>query len=213
MHRTIYHEILEAQMQRCSTMAAGAMSVSVLVWASAAQAGFVPGQWTLGNFGDASPLTQLSVGSTVTITGPANVFGSGSLSSSLMSLTSGNAGVKGITKYEAVALTGGTVDFSWLYQSFDMPCYDNGGYFVGNVFTVIACNGSGPFAGTTSFSVTAGQKFGFAVRTGDGLEGSGTLKINGFAFSGAIVPTPGIAAGLCGFVPLMPRRGRRRPVG
>ncbi len=157
--------------------------VVAIALSGAAVAEFVPGEWSLGNVGDSSMSTQLAVGATVTLTGPANVFGSGSVTPTLMSISSGNAGVKGVTRFLTTAAARGTVTFTWTYQSFDMPCYDNGGYVVNGLFKVIACNGSGPFAGTTSFAVNAGDSFGFGARTGDGLESSGTLKVTSLVFT------------------------------
>jgi len=146
---------------------------------------FDPSQWVLSEVADTSDQVQLEIGSTLTMAGPLAVWGFGDLTPDLMTLRSGNAGVKGVTRFEAIAAIGGTVSIDWTYQSFDMPCYDNGGYFVNDTMTIVACN-KGPGAGHAEFAVADGERFGLAVRTGDGLEGSGTLTITTFAFTGLI---------------------------
>lgn len=162
-----------------------ALSAALAFPALAIGGSFDPAQWTLAEVADTSDQVQLDIGSTLTMAGPLAVWGYGSLTQDLMTLRSGNAGVKGVTRFEAVAAVGGTVSIDWTYQSFDMPCYDNGGYFVNDTMTIIACN-RGPDVGHAEFDVADGQLFGLAVRTGDGLESSGTLKIVTFAFTGVI---------------------------
>ncbi|MFO0872547.1 MAG: hypothetical protein U0575_01060 [Phycisphaerales bacterium] len=174
-------------MTRLSTLAASIAAISTAASVHAADV-FNLAQWTFGNFADGYPSPQATVGTVIPILGPSPIFGTGSVTPTLMTMSSGNAGKKGITRFAATALTAGTVTFTWTYQSFDMPCYDNGGYFINNLFTVIACNGGGPFGGTTSFVVNAGDTFGFGARTGDGLESSGTLKVSAFQFSGVMGP-------------------------
>ncbi len=149
---------------------------------------FNPLPWTLGNFADGNASPQVSVGTALPILSPFGVFGNGSVTPMVMTVTGGNAGKKGITVFSADAMIGGTVTFQWTYQSFDMPCYDNGGYFINDQFTVIACNQSGPLGGFDTFTVESGDTFGFGVRTGDGLEGAGTFKVLDFAFSGVMGP-------------------------
>ncbi len=173
---------------------------------SLAHASFDPSNWTLLNRADSLASPTAAVGTVIGIGGNAAVFGTGSITAASMALHSGNAGQKGLTLYSATALTGGTVTCSWTYQSFDMPLYDNGGYFINDSFTVISANGSGPFGGTLTFSVNAGDVFGLGVRTGDGLEGTGNLTVTDFAFTGTFVPAPG---GL-GLVALAAAGSRRR---
>lgn len=157
--------------------------VSLAVAANASQ--FDAAQWTLTDVGDTSPFVQLDIGSMITMSGPLDVHGSGSVSPLRMTLISGNMGVKGVTRYEATAINGGRVAIDWTYLSYDMPCYDNGGYFVNDTMTIVACN-RGPAQGHAEFDVSDGDLFGFAVRTGDGFEGPGTFKIIAFSFTGTI---------------------------
>ena len=181
--------------------------VSTLIAASAS-ADFIPANWTLSqnslvdDFYDGYPL--ISVGQTVTVGGSDGlVGGSGILSSSSMELVSGNSFVRGITWYSTVALSTGTisVDYAFGNPNGDNGDWDGAGWVLNGVFTAVVTNENGPRTGTITFSVNAGETFGFGVFTAEGGAGSGAAIFTNF------VPAPGAiallgAAGLIG--------GRRR---
>lgn len=176
--------------------------------AGGASASFQPSDWTLVNRLDTSPLTTLPVGAVIGAGALGPIGGNGTLDTVTMSIVGGNSGHKGLTLFEATALTAGTLTCSWTYSGFDMACWDNGGFLLGSQFTVIACNQTGPFSGTLTLTLQAGDTVGFGVRTGDGLEGAGHLTVTDLAFTGTFVPAPAgvaalVAAGLTG------RRRRR----
>jgi hypothetical protein len=176
--------------------------VSTLIAASAS-ADFIPANWTLSqNFCDESPWLPW-VGQTVTVGGSDGwVGGSGILSSSSMELFGGNSFARGITWYSTVALSTGTISVDYAFRNpSDTSDYDAAGWVLNGVFTTVVTNGNGPRTGTITFSVNAGETFGFGVFTADGMEGAGTATFTNF------VPAPGAiallgAAGLIG--------GRRR---
>jgi hypothetical protein len=179
--------------------------VSTLIAASAS-ADFIPANWTLSqNSLDLSLSSSvISVGQTVTVEGSdGSVGGSGILSSSSMELFGGNSSVRGITWYSTVALSTGTisVDYAFGNPSGDNWDWDGAGWVLNGVFTAVVTNEGGPRTGTITFSVNAGETFGFGVFTADGTNGAGTATFTNF------VPAPGAiallgAAGLIG--------GRRR---
>lgn len=181
--------------------------VSTLIAASAS-ADFIPANWTLSQnslSGDWYPgYPTISVGQTVTVGGSdGSVGGSGILSSSSMELFGGNSYVRGITWYSTVALSTGTisVDYAFGNPSGDNWDWDGAGWVLNGVFTAVVTNENGPRTGTITFSVNAGETFGFGVFTADGLDGAGAATFTNF------VPAPGAiallgAAGLIG--------GRRR---
>ena len=175
--------------------------VSTLIAASAS-ADFIPASWTLSqndyNWSDGKPL--ILVGQTVTVGGSdGSVGGSGILSSSSMELFGGNSYVRGITWYSTVALSTGTisVDYAFGNPNGDNGDWDGAGWVLNGVFTAVVTNDNGPRTGTITFSVNAGETFGFGVFTTDGLYGAGTATFTNF------VPAPGAivllgAAGLVG---------------
>ena len=180
--------------------------VSTLIAASAS-ADFIPANWTLSQnllpgFYDDYPM--ISVGQTVTVGGSdGSVGGSGILSSSSMELFGGNSAVRGITWYSAVASSAGTisVDYTFGNPSGDNYDFDGAGWVLNGAFTAVVTNEGGPRTGTITFSVNAGETFGFGVFTADGGAGAGAATFTNF------VPAPGAiallgAAGLIG--------GRRR---
>jgi hypothetical protein len=181
--------------------------VSTLIAASAS-ADFIPASWTLSQnslpgFYDDYPLS--SVGQTVTVgESDGSVGGSGILSSSSMELFGGNNfSVRGITWYSTVALSTGTisVDYAFGNPNGDNYDWDGAGWVLNGVFTAVVTNENGPRTGTITFSVNAGETFGFGVFTSDGMYGAGAATFTNF------VPAPGAiallgAAGLIG--------GRRR---
>jgi hypothetical protein len=181
--------------------------VSTLIAASAS-ADFIPANWTLSqnsldfSWSDGNPM--ISVGLTLTVGGSdGSVGGSGILSSSSMELFGGNSSVRGITWYSTVASSTGTisVDYAFGNPYGDNLDWDGAGWVLNGVFTAVVTNDIGPRTGTITFSVNAGETFGFGVFTAEGGAGSGAAIFTNF------VPAPGAiallgAAGLIG--------GRRR---
>jgi len=177
--------------------------VSTLIAASAS-ADFIPASWTLSQNSlpedNSSPIV---VGQTVTV-GESNgsVGGSGILSSSDMQLFGGDSGVRGITWYSAVASSAGTISVDYAFGNpSDNYDFDGAGWVLNGAFTAVVTNEGGPRTGTITFSVNAGETFGFGVFTADGGAGAGAATFTNF------VPAPGAiallgAAGLIG--------GRRR---
>ena len=176
--------------------------VSTLIAASAS-ADFIPANWTLSQ-NSLDGYGPISVGQTVTVGGSdGSVGGSGILSSSSVGLFGGNSFVRGITWYSTVASSTGTisVDYAFGNPSRDIYDFDGAGWVLNGVFTAVVTNDNGPRTGTITFSVNAGETFGFGVFTADGEYGAGEALFTNF------VPAPGAiallgAAGLIG--------GRRR---
>jgi len=146
--------------------------VSTLIAASAS-ADFIPANWTLSQnslpgFYDDYPL--ISVGQTVTVgESDGSVGGSGILSSSSMELFGGNSSFRGITWYSTVASSTGTISVDYAFGNpSDIYDYDGAGWVLNGVFTAVVTNGNGPRTGTITFSVNAGETFGFGVFTADG---------------------------------------------
>ena len=177
--------------------------VSTLIAASAS-ADFIPANWTLSqNSLLGSGEFFISVGQTETVEGSdGSVGGSGILSSSSMELFGGNSLVRGITWYSTVALSTGTISVDYAYSSGDAYDYDAAGWVLNGVFTAVVTNDNGPRTGTITFSVNAGETFGFGVFTADGMEGAGTATFTNF------VPAPGAIA-LLGAAGLVGSRRRR----
>jgi hypothetical protein len=126
---------------------------------------FAPGNWTLTSDGDGS--VDLSAV-------PAALTLWGSDSESL-------AETGYYTRYSIVAPAAGGVDVLWLYRSFDIdgPYYDPAGYFVNGVYTQLSDSGGSTVQGPTrlSFTVDAGDTFGFYVYARDNWGGRGALTI------------------------------------
>ena len=178
--------------------------VCALGISAAASANFGSVSWTLGQFGaDGVTGDFMPLGATYAMLGPAAVGGTGSLTSQQMSLTSGNIGARGITGYFATATFSGTVSVNWSFSSVDDPQYEAVGFVQNNQFRVVGnTNGT---SGVMNFNVTAGESFGLAVMTTDGLFGAGTATFTNFSY----VPAPGALA-LLGLAGVSGRRRRAR---
>jgi hypothetical protein len=129
-------------------------------------------------------------------------------------LTGGNngSGMPGFTTFVATSVSSGLVQFQFSYSSMDIPGQDIAGYLVGNVFTFLADTDGTSSTNPVSFSVGAGQSFGFEVKTVDNEFEPGILTVTNFSApppGGSVttsVPEPGggslvlaaaIAVGLC----------------
>jgi hypothetical protein len=111
------------------------------------------------------------------------------------------------TDYTTLAVGDGLVSFSWDYETFDNggPGEDPFGYLLEGNYTQLSDNGGAmDQSGSASFSVLAGQTFGFRVVTADDLWGPAQSTISSFEV--AAVPEPGtwaaaaLLAGGAGFM-------------
>jgi hypothetical protein len=172
--------------------------------ATAASADFSSASWTLTNSGLSGGTAQFAVGQALTV-GAGNPNGTGTLDSSTMTLFGGDGSGRGVTWYSAIASGAGTISVDWAYSNApggDSAGWDGAGWVLNGVFTVLAINSGSPASGTLSFSVNAGDTFGFGAATVDGLFGSGTATFTNF------VPAPG-AFGLLAMAGLAGSRRRR----
>ncbi|MBI1304508.1 MAG: hypothetical protein GC172_12090 [Phycisphaera sp.] len=171
--------------------------------AAAASADFSSASWTLNTSG-LSGGAQFAVGQTLSVQAGGG-GGSGSLTASTMELFGGNASARSLSWYSTVASGAGTISVDWAYSSApgnDSAGWDGAGWVLNGVFTVLAINAGSPASGTLTFSVNAGDTFGFGAATVDGLFGSGTATFTNF------VPAPG-AVGLLAMAGLAGSRRRR----
>lgn len=88
------------------------------------------------------------------------------------------------TDYTIQSPSAGTVSFNWQYTSIDtrgLPSFDPFGYLIGGSFTPLT-NSSGPLSqsGFASFSVLAGEEFGFRQMSTDNINGGATTTITNF---------------------------------
>jgi uncharacterized protein (TIGR03382 family) len=134
-----------------------------------------------------------------TVLGTTSSGGSGSLTSATMITTGGSAGANGLTWYRTVATASYTVSVDWVFTTTDLEDFDAGGWVRNGVFTKLAGSAG---SGTVTFSVIAGDVYGFGTATSDGLFGAGTTKFTNF------VPAPG-AIGLLAMAGLAGSRRRR----
>jgi len=125
--------------------------------------------------------------------------GSGSVDTSgaptSITLEGSNSGRGNSTDFTTLAVGDGLVSFSWDYTTFDSGSYyDPFGYLRDGTFTQLT-DRDGPLnqSGSASFSVLAGQTFGFRAFTIDGTGGQGLATITSFEApgGGAAVPEPG----------------------
>lgn len=179
-------------------------AVCALGISSAASANFGVLSWTFGQFGaDGVVGDFMPLGATYPVLGTATPGGTGSLVPTQMQLTSGNSGVRGITGYFATASFTGSIAVNWSFTSLDDPQYEAVGFVQGNQFRVVGNTNN--TSGVMTFNVTAGESFGLAVMTTDGLFGGGTATFTNFSY----VPAPGALA-LMGLAGAAGRRRRAR---
>jgi len=177
--------------------------IATTLIATAASADFNSASWTLADAG-LSGTGQFTVGQELTV-GAGGGGGNGSLTASTMTLFGGNASVRSLAWYSTVASGSGTISVDWAYSNApgnDSAGWDGAGWVLNGVFTVLAVNSGSPASGTLTFSVNAGDTFGFGASTADGLFGSGTATFTNF------VPAPG-AIGLLAMAGLAGSRRRR----
>lgn len=142
---------------------------------------YAPANWTLAtNGGD---------GSVDTAGAPASITLFGSDTGSFNPIS---------TDFTTLAAGDGLVSFSWNYLTFDPgaiepgPFFDRFGYLLGGSFTQLSDNfGASSQSGTASFSVVAGQTFGFRIFSTDDAFGRAQSTISSFEVQGAAIPEPG----------------------
>jgi hypothetical protein len=114
-----------------------------------------------------------------------------------ISLTGADDGTKTDqnTDFTIAAPSAGTVSFDWAYSTKDGPRYDPFGYLLNGAFTQLTTNLDLNQSGSGSFSVLAGDVFGFRQNSVDSANGRAFTTISNFngplAASGpASVPGP-----------------------
>lgn len=98
------------------------------------------------------------------------------------------------TDFTIAAPTAGLVSFNWSFLSDDDAQYDPFGYLVGGVFTKLTDDSGAmliPQSGTASFSVLAGQFFGFRQNSTDSKYGRASTTISNFNGPTAPASVPG----------------------
>jgi len=113
-------------------------------------------------------------------------------------LTGGNngTGLAGTTDFIATALTPAIIEFQYTYNSLDSPGFDSAGYLIQGLFVQLTDTDGD--SGSASFTVSAGDIFGFRVATLDNTQEPGVLMISEFAASAVPEPAtlPAVAAAL-----------------
>jgi len=139
--------------------------------------------------------------------------GSGSVNTSgaptSITLEGSDDGAGNSTDFTTLAVGDGLVSFSWDYRTFDDFAFnDPFGYLRNGTFTKLTDDFLRAQSGSASFSVLAGQTFGFRAATLNGGGGAGLATITSFEAPGgsAAVPEPGtwaaaaLLAGGAGFM-------------
>ena len=85
------------------------------------------------------------------------------------------------TDFTIAAPSAGTVSFDWAFATSDGPYYDPFGYLLNGAFTQLTNNGGGlNQSGSASFSVLAGDIFGFRQNSVDSCCGRASSTISNF---------------------------------
>lgn len=115
-------------------------------------------------------------------------------------LTGGNdgSGIEGLTTFTFTAPTAGVVQYLYSYSSIDTPGNDSAGYLVGSNMVQLTDTDTAGIISSASFTVNAGQIYGWWVDTADNSGGPGVLNVS---IPVATAPEPsGFALGLIGIV-------------
>ena len=107
------------------------------------------------------------------------VGGSGTNDGVTMVITGGDIGLAGDSEFQGLAPNTGLLTFDWTYSSIDYGDFDQGYYDVNGGRTVL-CNNDGPFAGSVSTGLSAGDALDIGVYTFDGVYGPGILTVTNF---------------------------------
>jgi len=94
-----------------------------------------------------------------------------------------NGGGNISTDFTIAASLAGTVSFDWSFATTDLdgPVFDPFGYLLNGDFTRLTDNGGGQSqSGSVSFSVLAGDVFGFRQNSTDSLNGRASTTISNF---------------------------------
>lgn len=145
------------------------------------------------------------------------VYTSGAPASVILAGSDTGSSSQKFTDFTTLAVGDGLVSFSWVYITLDdEPGFDPFGYLLDGTFTQLTDN-SGPLSqsGSASFSVLAGQTFGFRVDATDDGFGRAQSTISSFEAPSAAIPEPGTwaAAALLAGAAFMRWRKRPRPGG
>ncbi len=147
------------------------------------QGDYDPSNWTETIFGEA----------------PTDPFSDTSGAPDSISLTGGADAVvefgpaSGID-FTITALTTDEVSFDWSMDGVGEDGLQSFGYLLDGVFTLLT--NSGPESGSTTFSVMAGQVFGFRQESFDGFGLAATTDISNFRVGTPPVPEPSTIVGL-----------------
>ncbi len=139
---------------------------------------YAPANWTQSIQGDGSINTGGAPAS-ITLTG-ANDF-------------SGNPAN---TDFTIAAPSAGIVSFDWAYSTAEsISFYDPFGYLLNGAFTQLTNDGVANQSGSASFSVLAGDVFGFRQNSLDSSYGRASTTISNFTAPAAPGPLPLLGAG------------------
>jgi hypothetical protein len=134
---------------------------------------------------------------TQSIQGDGSINTGGAPASISLSGADDNSDTNQNTDFTIAAPTAGTVSFDWAYSNpDDSPQFDPFGYLLNGAFTRLTINNSSSTqSGSVSFSVLAGDVFGFRQNSVDSIFGRASTTISNFngplAASGpASVPGP-----------------------
>jgi hypothetical protein len=100
------------------------------------------------------------------------------------------------TDFTIAAPLAGTVSFDWAYSTAEGPVFDPFGYILNGGFAQLTDNGGGQVqSGSASFSVLAGDVFGFRQNSIDSIFGRASTTISNFNAPAAPGPLPLLGAG------------------
>ena len=159
--------------------ASAALSLAATSLAQSAQAAgfgdsYNPSTWTLTNTNANGSVKTTSVPGSFVLTGGNN-----------------GSGQQGSTTYTTTILNPGTVSFNWDYSTADLDggYYDPAGWSLNGVFTQLSNNTTKSSSGSVTTLVTAGDIFGFFVKTVDNAFGAANLKVSSFSTPGSCSAT------------------------
>lgn len=118
---------------------------------------------------------------TQTIGGDGSINTGGAPNSVILNGSDNYSGSNVNTDFTITAPLGGTVSFNWSYSTADGPGYDDFGYLLNGAFTQLTDDsGAQTQSGSASFSVLAGDVFGFRQNSEDSFWGRASTTISNF---------------------------------